>query len=178
MTQRAQALFAMTAENVPQVFPPDVLARLRESVDLAPALVAEDLTDPRVLEALGRTEILITGWGCPRLDVAALDAAPKLRAVLHSAGSVKSFATPELRRRGIAVSSAATANALPVAEYTLAMILLAGRTSSPPATGCAPSAPRPAGASSPASATTAAASASSAPPASAAGSWNCCAPST
>ncbi|MEV5438758.1 hydroxyacid dehydrogenase [Streptomyces sp. NPDC052682] len=127
MTQRPQALFAMTAENVPQVFPPEVMARLRAAVDIDPALVAEDFTGPRVREALARAEILITGWGCPRLDTAVLDAAPRLRAVLHAAGSVKGFATPEVWRRGITVSTAAAANALPVAEYTLAMILLAGK---------------------------------------------------
>ncbi|WP_031108436.1 hydroxyacid dehydrogenase [Streptomyces sp. NRRL S-146] len=127
MSQRPQALFAMAAENVPQVFPSEVLARLRTSVDIDPDLVAEDFTDPRVLDALARTEILVTGWGCPRLDETVLAAAPRLRAVLHSAGSVKSFAGPGIRERGIAVSSAAVANALPVAEYTLAMILLAGK---------------------------------------------------
>ncbi|MEU2540732.1 hydroxyacid dehydrogenase [Streptomyces iakyrus] len=127
MSQRPQALFAMAAENVPQVFPPEVLARLRTSVDIEPGLVAEDFADPRVLGTLARAEILVTGWGCPRLDETVLDAAPRLRAVLHSAGSVKSFATHALRERGIAVSSAAVANALPVAEYTLAMILLAGK---------------------------------------------------
>ncbi|MFF5496825.1 hydroxyacid dehydrogenase [Streptomyces aquilus] len=127
MPERPQALFAMTAANVPLVFPPEVLARLRESVDIDDGLAAEDFTDPRVREVLARTEILVTGWGCPRLDAAVLDAAPKLRAVLHSAGSMKGFATPEVWRRGIAVSSAAVANALPVAEYTLAMILLAGK---------------------------------------------------
>jgi phosphoglycerate dehydrogenase-like enzyme len=127
LPERPQALFAMTAENVSQVFPPKVLARLRESVDIDPALVAEDFADPRVREVLARTEILVTGWGCPRLDAAVLDAAPGLRAILHSAGSVKGFTTPEVWRRGIAVSSAAAANALPVAEYTLAMILLAGK---------------------------------------------------
>ncbi|MEU0412762.1 hydroxyacid dehydrogenase [Streptomyces griseorubiginosus] len=127
MSERPRALFAMTAENVPLLFPPDVLARLRQTVDIDPAVVAEDLTDPAYADVLARTEILVTGWGCPRLDAAVLDAAPKLRAVLHSAGSVKSFATPEIWRRGIAVSSAAEANALPVAEYTLAMILLAGK---------------------------------------------------
>ncbi|MER7897135.1 hydroxyacid dehydrogenase [Streptomyces sp. NPDC096046] len=127
MSQRPQALFAMAAENVPQVFPPGVLARLRESVDVDPDLVAQDFTEPRVLDALARTEILVTGWGCPRLDAAVLDAAPRLRAVLHSAGSVKSFATHALRERGVTVSSAAAANALPVAEYTLAMVLLAGK---------------------------------------------------
>ncbi|MFJ3441475.1 hydroxyacid dehydrogenase [Streptomyces sp. NPDC086081] len=127
MSQRPQALFAMAAEHVPQVFPPEVLARLRTSVDLDAGLVAEDFGDPAVLDALARTEILVTGWGCPRLDEAVLDAAPRLRAVLHSAGSVKPFVTPAVWRRGIAVSSAAAANALPVAEYTLAMILLAGK---------------------------------------------------
>jgi phosphoglycerate dehydrogenase-like enzyme len=127
LPERPQALFAMTAENVPLVFPPEVLARLREYVDIDPAVVAEDLTDPALAEVLARTEILVTGWGCPRLDAVVLDAAPKLRAVLHSAGSVKGFATPEIWRRGIAVSSAAEANAVPVAEYTLAAILLAGK---------------------------------------------------
>ncbi|MER7562123.1 hydroxyacid dehydrogenase [Streptomyces sp. NPDC048523] len=127
MPERPQALFAMTAENVPLVFPPEVLTRLREWVDIDPGLVAEDLTDPALADVLARTEILVTGWGCPRLDAAVLDAAPKLRAVLHSAGSVKGFATPEVWRRGITVSSAAEANAVPVAEYTLAAILLAGK---------------------------------------------------
>lgn len=120
-------MFAMTPENVPLIFPPDTLARLRERVDVDPSLVAGDFADPRVRARLADTEILITGWGCPRLDAAALDAAPKLRAVLHAAGSVKGFATPEVWERGIVVSSAAAANALPVAEYTLAMILLAGK---------------------------------------------------
>jgi phosphoglycerate dehydrogenase-like enzyme len=127
LPERPQALFAMTARNVPYLFPPELLARLRACVDIDPALVADDLTEPRLRETLARTEVLITGWGCPRLDAAALDAAPKLRAVLHAAGSVKGFTTPEVWRRGIAVSSAAAANALPVAEYTLAMILLTGK---------------------------------------------------
>ncbi|KOV83591.1 MULTISPECIES: hydroxyacid dehydrogenase [unclassified Streptomyces] len=127
MPERPQALFAMTARNTPLVFPPELLARLRACVEIDPALVAHDFTGARVREVLARTEILITGWGCPRLDAAVLDAAPKLRAVLHAAGSVKGFTTPEVWQRGIAVSSAAAANAVPVAEYTLAVILLTGK---------------------------------------------------
>lgn len=157
-------MFAMTAENVTRIFPPDALARLSELVDIDLSLVARDFTDPRVRARLAATEILITGWGCPTLDADTLDAAPELRAVLHAAGSVKGFAAPEVWERGIVVSSAAAANALPVAEYTLAMILLAGKDvfahrdrlraerSFPTATSC------------PASATSAAASASWAPP--------------
>jgi phosphoglycerate dehydrogenase-like enzyme len=117
----------MTAENVPQIFPPDVLARLGNAVEIDPTLTAGNFTDPRVRDALADTEILITGWGCPHIDEAVLDAAPKLRAILHAAGSVKGLTSPAVWERGITVSSAAGANALPVAEYTLAMILLAGK---------------------------------------------------
>lgn len=124
---RPVALFAMTPENVARIFPPDVLARLRELVEIDSSWAAGDFTEPRTRARLAETEILITGWGCPVLDAETLDAAPKLRAVLHSAGSVKGFATPAVWERGIVVSSAAAANALPVAEYTLAMILLAGK---------------------------------------------------
>ncbi|MEU5346400.1 hydroxyacid dehydrogenase [Streptomyces sp. NPDC020766] len=127
MRPRPAALFAMTAENVPQIFPPDVLARLGDAVEIDPTLTAENFTDTRVRDALADTEILITGWGCPRIDEAVLDAAPKLRAILHAAGSVKGLTSPAVWERGITVSSAAGANALPVAEYTLAMILLAGK---------------------------------------------------
>jgi len=127
LSERPVAMFAMTAENVPQIFPSEVLARLREFVEIDPTLVAGDFADPQVRDALAETEILITGWGCPPLDDVTLDAAPKLRAVLHAAGSVKNFITPAVWERGLVVSSAAGANALPVAEYTLAMILLAGK---------------------------------------------------
>ncbi|RDG34632.1 hydroxyacid dehydrogenase [Streptomyces corynorhini] len=127
MPERPLALFAMSAENPPKLLPSGVLARLRASVDIDPTLVAEDFRDPRVRRALGEAEILITGWGCPPLDAAVLEAAPKLRAVLHTAGSVKGLITPGCWDRGLIVSSAADANALPVAEYTLGMILLAGK---------------------------------------------------
>ena len=46
---------------------------------------------------------------------------------MHAAGSVKHHITEACWERGIAVTSAAAANALPVAEYTLAAILFAGK---------------------------------------------------
>ncbi|WP_329128039.1 hydroxyacid dehydrogenase [Streptomyces sp. NBC_01465] len=117
----------MGAATLPYAFPPPVMARLRTAVDIDPGLLAENFTDPRVREELARTEILVTGWGCPPLDDSVLAAAPRLRAVLHAAGSVKTLITEACWRRGLLVSSAAAANALPVAEYTLGMILLAGK---------------------------------------------------
>ncbi|GFJ88417.1 2-hydroxyacid dehydrogenase [Phytohabitans rumicis] len=65
--------------------------------------------------------------GCPPITAAVLDAAPKLAAIVHTGGSVKSHVTAECWERGLVVSTAAAANALPVAEYTLASIILAAK---------------------------------------------------
>lgn len=86
-----------------------------------------DPADPAVREALARAEVLITGWGCPPIDASVLAAAPRLRAVVHSAGTVKSLVTDACWERGIAVSSGADTNGVPVAEFTLAAILFAGK---------------------------------------------------
>ncbi|MCX5385101.1 hydroxyacid dehydrogenase [Streptomyces sp. NBC_00083] len=94
-----------------------------------PHLVAHDLAAPTaaVAKALADAEVLLTCWGAPPLTADVLDAAPRLRAVVHAAGSVKHHITDACWERGIAVTSAAAANALPVAEYTLAAILFAGK---------------------------------------------------
>jgi len=46
---------------------------------------------------------------------------------VHAAGTVKDHVSPDVWSRGIIVTTAADANAYPVAEYTLAAILLAGK---------------------------------------------------
>ncbi|MEU4040688.1 hydroxyacid dehydrogenase [Streptomyces antibioticus] len=122
-----RAAFAMDPVHLPLLFPPPLMARLRRAADIDPALVVRDFTDTTARPALADAEILITGWGCPRLDADALAVAPRLRTVLHAAGSVRSLVGEALWDRGVTVSSAVNANAVPVAEYTLAMILLAGK---------------------------------------------------
>ncbi|MFE5482174.1 hydroxyacid dehydrogenase [Streptomyces sp. NPDC056527] len=104
-------------------------ARLDALTRTDPHLVAHDLTapGPRVAAALAEAEVLLTCWGAPPLTAAVLDRAPRLRAVVHAAGSVKHHITDACWERGLAVTSAAAANALPVAEYTLAAILFAGK---------------------------------------------------
>jgi phosphoglycerate dehydrogenase-like enzyme len=125
--QPPRAVFAMDPVHLPLLFPPPLMTRLSEAADLDPALVVQDFTDPLAADALTRADVLITGWGCPRLDTDALTAAPRVRTVLHAAGSVRSLVGDAVWQRGIGVSSAVTGNALPVAEYTLAMILLCGK---------------------------------------------------
>ncbi|TXS47994.1 hydroxyacid dehydrogenase [Streptomyces sp. or43] len=106
------------------LFPPSAIDRLTRLVDIEPQLVAEDFDDvPR----LAAVELLITSWGCRPLDDAVLARMPMLKAVVHAAGSVKHHVTEACWDRGILVSTAAAANAVPVAEYTLAAILFANK---------------------------------------------------
>ena len=121
------ALFAMNPVHLSELFPPPLMTRLRELVRIDPERVIQDFTDPTAALVLAETEVLITGWGCPHIDEQVLDAAPRLRTVLHAAGSVRSLVGEAFWDRGLTISSAVHANALPVAEYTLAAILFAGK---------------------------------------------------
>ncbi|MYR41399.1 hydroxyacid dehydrogenase, partial [Streptomyces sp. SID5910] len=124
---RPRAAVAMARDAAEAVLDPASLDAFRRVCDLAPLPVLDDLSTPRARSLLADTDLLITGWGCPPLDAGVLRAAPRLRAVVHTAGSVRGHVTDACWERGIEVSSAAAANALPVAEYTLGMILLTGK---------------------------------------------------
>ena len=90
-------------------------------------LLAEPLTKEQALtrpELLAEVEVIFSGWGAPKLDAAFMAAAPKLKAVFYGAGSIRHFTTEDFWARKITISSAYAMNAVPVAEYTLATILL------------------------------------------------------
>jgi phosphoglycerate dehydrogenase-like enzyme len=109
------------------LFSDQALRRMAAVSTADPGLALPSFDGDDARARLESTEVLITGWGAPRLDADFLAAAPRLRAVVHACGTVKPHVTPESYARGIVVSSAAAANAKPVAEYTVAMILLAGK---------------------------------------------------
>ncbi|MFI0238538.1 hydroxyacid dehydrogenase [Streptomyces sp. NPDC016845] len=117
----------MSPQAAAAVFTPRSVAALRGVCDLAPLPALDDLSTVRAKEILADVDVLVTGWGCPPLDADVLAAAPNLKAVVHAAGSVRGHVTDACWERGIQVTSAAAANALPVAEYTLAMLLLHGK---------------------------------------------------
>lgn len=121
-------LLAMSDSTLAQVITPDLRARLDavgKVLDVRPT--ASFLDEPDVAAVLGEVEVLVTGWGCPPITRDVLDAAPNLRAILHAAGSVKHIVDPSAFERGIQVSSAVAANAVPVAEYAVAAIIMGGK---------------------------------------------------
>ena len=77
-------------------------------------------------DALRNLEAIFSTWGMLKFTEEQLHLLPNLQAVFYAAGSVKGFVEP-LLDRGITVMSAWGANAAPVAEYTLAQILLSNK---------------------------------------------------
>jgi phosphoglycerate dehydrogenase-like enzyme len=120
-------MLVMGAHWLPIQFGPAELARLAAAATLGDPMAATELSSPPVRARLAAVEVLITSWGCPPLDRDVLEHAPRLRAVLHAAGSVRGHVGQAVFDRGILVTTAADANAQPVARYTLAAILQAAK---------------------------------------------------
>jgi phosphoglycerate dehydrogenase-like enzyme len=121
MSSKPVVAMALDAQWLGQTFFPEDLHRLREAADVRDSGRRADARSFRRL--LGDATAAITGWGTPRFDADLLEHAPNLRLIAHSAGSVKGLITPAVYDRGIRVTTAAAANAVPVAEFTVAMMV-------------------------------------------------------
>jgi phosphoglycerate dehydrogenase-like enzyme len=127
VTRKPVVALALAPRLCEGMFGAEHLARLRAVCDVPDAEPLARLDDARAAALLRDAEILLTSWGCPRLDAAVLERAPRLEAVIHAAGTVKGHVTPAVFERGVHVTSAAAANAVPVAEFTLAAILFSNK---------------------------------------------------
>ncbi len=123
---RKRAYLLSNSDALPRVYTPETLERLRSLVDLQPGFLTERDLEARAAE-LSQAEILFSTWGMPALSSERIaQALPRLEAVFYGAGSVQYFARPFLKNR-VRVFSAWAANAVPVAEYAVAQIVLAGK---------------------------------------------------
>lgn len=124
---RPRAHVMMADDAYATLFDEARLTRLHALADTAGRAHIGDALDPAHRHLLADVEVLITSWGAPQFDADLLSRMPRLRAVLHAAGSVRAHVSPAFWERDILITSAADVNAVPVAEFTLATILLAGK---------------------------------------------------
>ncbi len=90
-----------------------------------PVYREEDLEGRR--KSLASVDVIFSTWGMLSLTEEQIQQYfPSLKAVFYAAGSVQYFARPFLNH-GVRVFSAASANGIPVAEYTTAQIILANK---------------------------------------------------
>ena len=118
-----QAIYLLNPDAYAKIYGPDARDEIGRLVDvIAPLQTAASVqADPSVLADV---EVILSGWGMAVLDEALLAATPKLKAVFYGAGSIRYFTTDAMWARGIVVTSAYAANAVPVAEFTVAAIVM------------------------------------------------------
>jgi phosphoglycerate dehydrogenase-like enzyme len=119
-----KAAIVLETCNEIRIYPPAIRRELdaicQVVVDNCPK---EDLA--RRAAELAEVRFLFTGWGPPRLDAATLAHFPKLEAVFYGAGTIKDVVCDDFWAAGLPICSAWAANAVPVAEFTFAQIILA-----------------------------------------------------
>jgi len=122
------AIFCRKGADCPdlnRIFGPHQRARMKACAALYPEVVTPQNLSSHAAN-LRDVEVIFATWGMWELSGEELRALPNLKAVFYGAGSVRIFAWPLLARE-ILVTSAWAANAVPVAEFTLAQILLANK---------------------------------------------------
>ena len=121
---RPRALFALDPAALDLVYGPKDRAALDELVDITDLVLTPENWRAHT-DQLREAEFIFSGWKAPKYDAAFLEAAPKLRAVFYAAGSVRYCVSEAFWEREIVITSAYEANAVPVAEYTVAVAILA-----------------------------------------------------
>jgi len=119
---KPKGLFVIEPNWFDLIYAPGDRERLRPRVDfpdraISPGEIRQNL------HLLQDVELLFSGWWGTNLDQTLLNAAPRLQAVFFGGGSVREVVTNEFWEREIPLSTAAAANAVPVAEFTLAQII-------------------------------------------------------
>lgn len=109
-----------------RVYAKEILACLKEEVGLDAVRHTKEmvLSSP---DDYSQVQYIFSTWGMPAFTEEEIKRCfPKLEAVFYAAGTVQAFARPFLNC-GVKVFSAWAANAVPVAEYTVAQIILANK---------------------------------------------------
>ncbi len=119
-----KAVFMGSAHNISYVYSEKTLAALKGELEFAPFVSSvEDAREHR--GELSDVSYIFSTWGMPYVSKEELaELFPSLKAVFYAAGSVQGFARPFIES-GVKVFSAWAANAVPVAQFTAAEILLA-----------------------------------------------------
>ncbi len=127
MATKPRIVFGMLDGMVEHLFTADQLARLGAVGEIGDPVPFATFDDERAATALAHAEILVGHWGCPTLTAEVMALAPKLGLFAYGAGTIKWQVTDAVWERGIVVTSAAAANAVPVADYAVGAILLANK---------------------------------------------------
>lgn len=125
MAEKKKAILLTSEEhNAHRVYDGGMIAKLQERYDLYETVLSKKSIKNH-LTACKNAEYIFSTWGMEHFSEEEIrDYFPNAKCLFYAAGSVQHFAG-EFLNCGIRVFSAWKANAVPVAEYTYAQILLA-----------------------------------------------------
>jgi len=107
-------------------FKKELIERMSAHAELDMNVIQQDEWKEHA-DQLKDADVVFTTWGMSKLTEEEIkEYFPKLKAIFYAAGSVQSFARPYLKN-DVVISSSWKANAVPVAEHTLALLLLAAK---------------------------------------------------
>lgn len=122
-TSKPRAVYLMARHVFDRVYGPREREDISKLADVSSCFLTPE--DWRLHpEVTTEAEWVFSSWSMPVVNEEFLHAFPRLRTIFYAAGTIKGFATEAMWRRGIVVTSANVANAAPVAEFTVAQIVL------------------------------------------------------
>jgi phosphoglycerate dehydrogenase-like enzyme len=118
-----KGLFLLNSDAFRKIYGPRERQDVEALIDVyAPPQTAASVAENP--EVLAEADVIMSGWGMAVMDEVFLAAALKLKVVFYGAGSIRGFATDAAWDRGVRITSAYAANAIPTAEFALAQILI------------------------------------------------------
>ena len=121
-----KSVYLNNTKKIGSVYTAETLEYLKSAAGLEPiAYSHEDVAADS--QSFANVEYVFSTWGMPVFTTEEVkNWFPSLKAIFYAAGTVQYFAKPFLEN-GVKVFSAWAANAIPVAEYTVAQIILANK---------------------------------------------------
>lgn len=118
-----KAIVVMDDLFTDEVYPKNMIKELEKDLEfVSEPITKKELADD--LSILEEVDFIFSGWGGPRFDDEVLAAAPRLKMVFYGAGTIKNIVTDAFWEKGIRITTANAANAIAVAEFTLATTIL------------------------------------------------------
>ncbi len=132
MSQKKKVLYVCTASHTKRVFKPEKYEEMCELFDVTENNGDKNWGSEEVAERAEGMDAIVTGWGAPAMIPAVFEAAPDLRIIAHSAGSVHGLIPDDIAQdyvldRDITIFSANGAIAANVAESAVGMLLMTMR---------------------------------------------------
>lgn len=116
-----KSVFIQKADFFERVYGSDTHQKIASRVKILGSLITPETLDAHKKD-LSMADFIFTGWGAPNIDEL-LPLCPRVKVIFFAGGAASLMLNRDIWDRGILLTSSYVANAVPVAEYTLAAIL-------------------------------------------------------